>query len=100
MFVFCTHPQIHTVCSLGTWGPIYLHAVEEEEAIGVGDKTKKEVEEKRKQQGIMEETQRSRHISLHFPRTDQTNLLCFSSRGSSVFPKNHACFTVWAKANC
>lgn len=63
------------MCSLGAWGPIYLHAVEEEEGIGVGDKTKREAEKKRKQQGIMEKTQWNKHISLLFPRTDETNLL-------------------------
>lgn len=77
MFVCFTHTHTHryTVCSLGTWGPIYLHAVEEEEGIGAGDKTEKEAEKKRKQQGIMEKTQWNKHISLHFPRTDETNLL-------------------------
>lgn len=72
--MFCTHPRIHTVCSLGAWGPIYLHAVEGE-GIGVGDKTKREAEKRRKQQGIMEKSQRNKQISRLFPSTDETNLL-------------------------
>lgn len=72
--VFYTHPRIHTVCSLGAWGPIYLHAVEGE-GIGVGDKTKREAEKRRKQQGIMEKSQRNKQISRQFPSTDETNLL-------------------------
>lgn len=48
--VFYTYPQIHTVCSLGAWGPIYLHAVEGE-GFGVGDKTKREAEKKEETAG-------------------------------------------------
>ena len=43
-----THTHIHThrVSSGGTLGPIYLHAVEEEQRIGGRDKTKKGKERK------------------------------------------------------
>lgn len=65
-----THTHTHTVSSGGAWGPIYLHAVEEEQRIGGRDKTKREGEKKRKQQGIMEKTQWNEQVSLLFPRTD------------------------------
>lgn len=65
-----THTHMHTVSSGGAWGPIYLHAVEEEQRIGGRDKTKREGEKKRKQQGIMEKTQWNEQVSLLFPRTD------------------------------
>lgn len=111
--MFYTHPQIHTVCSLGAWGPIYLHAVEGE-GIGVEDKTKREAEKRRKQQGIMEKSQRNKQISRLFPSTDETNLLfrwlrvcvfCLTSvlMVCSIFPeKNISFFTaqlflVWLK---
>lgn len=70
-----THTHMHTVSSGGAWGPIYLHAVEEEQRIEGRDKTKREGEKKRKQQGIMEKTQWNEQVSLLFPRTDSTNLL-------------------------
>lgn len=46
-----THTHTHTVSNGRAWGPIYLHAVEEEQRIGGRDKTKKGRREKEETAG-------------------------------------------------
>lgn len=73
----------HTLCIGGARGPIYLHAVEEEQRIGRRAERKREGGKKRKQQGILEKTQRKEEVSQLFPRTHTTNLP-FRSPGGCV----------------
>ena len=96
--VSVTLAHAHTVSSDGAWGPIYLHAVEEEQRIGGRDKTKREVERKRKQRGNYGENPEERTSFSRVPkdRQDQftvemTQCVCmcaFCLPGSGVISRN------------